>query len=108
MLPAEDLVSFNDAGDERFILNPLAEQVQTSPAPLAPRRPLKSGDRVALVDISKPGGSVLLTRLEALLLAAVPGLLIQRVVKPRFSAPIPADMLEGLRGCTAAVLALAD
>lgn len=94
-------------GDEHRILNPCPSRV-IEEKPLTSRRALKAGDTVGLVDISKPGGSVLLDRLELLLSAAIPGLRFQRAVKPTFSAPMPSSMHTQLASCAAVVLALAD
>ena len=44
---------------------------------------------VALLDISKPRGNVLLDRLEALLSERLPGIQIQRYAKPTFTKPAP-------------------
>jgi len=45
--------------------------------------------RVALLDISKPRGNVLLDRLEALLSERLPGITINRYSKPTFAKPAP-------------------
>jgi hypothetical protein len=44
---------------------------------------------VALLDISKPRGSVLLDRLEALLRDRLPGITVNRYAKPTFTKPAP-------------------
>lgn len=72
-------------------------------------RPEQIKGRVALLDISKPRGSVLLDRLEEALLQRLPGVEISRYAKPTFAKPAP----EALRQEIAAnadfvVEALAD
>ena len=73
----------------------------------AARLPSLKGRAVALIDISKPGGSVFLDRLEVRLrdygVARV-----TRAVKPTFSRLAPAALLDEMRGAEAVVLALAD
>lgn len=44
---------------------------------------------VALLDISKPRGNVLLDRLEALLSEKLPGITVNRYKKPTFAKPAP-------------------
>jgi len=74
----------------------------------AARLPTLIGRSVALVDISKPGGSVFLDRL-ALRLQRDSGVArLRRVTKPAFAKRAPAELLDGLRGVDAVVLALAD
>ena len=45
--------------------------------------------KVALLDISKPRGNVLLDRLEALLSDRLPGITVNRYSKPTFTKPAP-------------------
>ena len=69
------------------ILDPTDERV-----PVARRvtpRTGKIAGSVALLDISKPRGSVLLDRLEALLGERLPGVAINRYAKPTFAKPAP-------------------
>ncbi len=60
--------------------------------PVARQITPRSGEitgRVALLDISKPRGNVLLDRLEALLSERLPGITINRYSKPTFAKPAP-------------------
>lgn len=89
------------------ILDPTDERV-----PVARRITERSGKlqgTVALLDISKPRGNILLDRLEALLGERAPGVTVKRYAKPTFAKPAP----EALRREIAAeadfvVEALAD
>lgn len=69
------------------ILDPTDERVPVA-RQLSPRSGEISGN-VALLDISKPRGNVLLDRLEALLSERLPGIRIQRYAKPTFTKPAP-------------------
>ncbi len=87
-----------DPTDERV---PVARQVTPRPKAIA--------GNVALLDIAKPRGNVLLDRLEALLKERTPGIRVNRYAKPTFAKPAP----EALRTAIAAgndfvIEALAD
>ncbi len=69
------------------ILDPTDERVPVA-RQLSPRTGEISGS-VALLDISKPRGNVLLDRLEALLSERLPAIQIQRYAKPTFTKPAP-------------------
>lgn len=69
------------------ILDPTDERVPVT-RQLSPRSGEISGN-VALLDISKPRGNVLLDQLEALLSERLPGIRIQRYAKPTFTKPAP-------------------
>ncbi len=69
------------------ILDPTDERVPVT-RQLSPRSGEISGN-VALLDISKPRGNVLLDRLEALLTERLPGIRVQRYAKPTFTKPAP-------------------
>ena len=89
------------------IMDPTNESVPVA-RQITPR-PEQIKGRVALLDISKPRGSVLLDRLEEALLQRLPGVEISRYAKPTFAKPAP----EALRQEIAAnadfvVEALAD
>ena len=73
------------------ILDPTDERVPVT-RQLSPRTGEISGN-VALLDISKPRGNVLLDQLEALLSERLPGIQIQRYAKPTFTKPAP-DVLR--------------
>jgi len=69
------------------IMDPTDERVPVA-RQITPRAGKLAG-RVALLDISKPRGSVLLDRLEALLKDRVPGIVVNRYAKPTFTKPAP-------------------
>ena len=69
------------------ILDPTDEKVPVA-RQLTPRTGQITG-RLALLDISKPRGNVLLDRLESLLSERLPGIEIQRYAKPTFTKPAP-------------------
>ena len=77
------------------ILDPTDERVPVT-RQLTPRPSTVSG-RVALLDISKPKGNVLLDRLEQVLAAQLPGVTLTRYAKPTFSKPAPAALREEIR-----------
>jgi hypothetical protein len=70
-----------------IIMDPTDERVPVA-RQLTPRSGAVAG-RVALLDISKPRGNVLLDRLEALLSERLPGIRIERYAKPTFTKPAP-------------------
>lgn len=74
----------------------------------APRLASLRGRTVALLDISKPGGSVFFDRLEHLLTARFGVAKIIRDRKLTYTKPAPADVLERLRHMDAVVEGLAD
>jgi hypothetical protein len=69
-----------------------------------------AGKTVALLDISKPGGSVFLDRLAQLLVERYSVARVVRAAKPTFTRPAPRDVIQGLldAGAQAVVEALAD
>lgn len=69
------------------ILDPTDERVPVARA-IAPR-PHRLSGTVALLDISKPRGNVLLDRLEALLAERAPEVTVKRYSKPTFAKPAP-------------------
>jgi hypothetical protein len=66
------------------------------------------GKTLALLDISKPGGSMFLDRLEHLLVADYGVAEVVRVTKPTYTKPAPIEVLEGLRFVDGVIEALAD
>ena len=72
------------------ILDPTDERTPIRRS-LAPRATAITG-RVALLDISKPRGNVLLDRLEQQLSTRVPGVSFKRYSKPTFTKPAPDDL----------------
>jgi len=89
------------------LVNPLDERSATSRAP-APRLDGLKGKTIALLDISKPGGSVFLDRLEHLLVDRHGVASVVRVSKPTYTKPAPAEVLEGLCFVDGVIEALAD
>ncbi len=91
------------------LVNPLDEQARPEASP-APRLDTLQGKRLALLDISKPGGSIFLDRLEALLTERYGAASILRIAKPTFAKPAPSEVLAKIREAQvhAAVEALAD
>jgi len=78
------------------------------PAVAAPRLPGLKGRTIALLDISKPGGSVFLDRIEYLLKERHGVTTVIRAMKPTFAKPAPADVLGKILGADAVIEALAD
>ncbi|MXW54052.1 MAG: hypothetical protein F4X44_11535 [Gammaproteobacteria bacterium] len=65
--------------------------------------------RVAMLDIAKPRGNVLLDRLEELLKERYPEVEISRYSKPTFTKPAPLSLRQEIRANNDVVLeALAD
>lgn len=65
--------------------------------------------RLALLDISKPRGSVLLNKLETLLAIELPSVTINRYSKPTFAKPAPQALREKIKSENDFVIeALAD
>ena len=87
------------------ILDPTGER-EALERPLAPRPGGLPGS-VALLDIRKPRGDVLLDELEVLLRER--GAEVLRTAKPTFTKPAPADLRREIaRDCEAVIEALAD
>ncbi len=91
------------------LVNPMNEAVLV-PKPAAPRLDTLAGKTIGLLDISKPGGSIFLDRLEPLLLTQHHAGKVVRIKKPTFAKPAPQAVLDQIRaeGCQAVVEALAD
>ena len=64
---------------------------------LASREAVLKGT-VALLDIRKPRGDVLLDRIEELLKLNAPDIEVMRCAKPTFTKPAPDELREELRG----------
>jgi len=87
-----------DPTDERV---PVARQIS--------RRSGRIAGNVALLDISKPRGNVLLDRLEAALKDRLPGITVNRYAKPTFTKPAPEALRQQIRNENDFVIeALAD
>ena len=67
------------------------------------------GGTLALLDISKPRGDILIDRLEARLAERLPGVTIRRYRKPTYTKPAPEALLRTILGeCDFIIEALAD
>ena len=72
-------------------------------------RPQEITGSLALLDISKPRGSVLLDRLEELLHERLPDVAINRYAKPTFTKPAPQALRQQIKDNNGFVIeALAD
>jgi hypothetical protein len=80
------MVTILDPTDER---EPVVRQI-------SPRSGSISGS-VALLDISKPRGNVLLDRLEVLLKHQFPKITVNRYAKPTFTKPAPESLRQEIR-----------
>jgi len=90
-----------------YILDPTDERVPIRRALAA--RPTALTGTLALLDISKPRGDVLLDRLAAGLQARYPALAIRRYRKPTFTKPAPEDLRRKIaEECDYVIEALAD
>ena len=88
------------------LLDPTSER-STSLRELTSRPSSLDGLTVALLDISKPRGNVVLDHLEARLNRA--GLATKRYRKPTYTKPAPVDLRHDIaRDCHAVIEALAD
>jgi hypothetical protein len=89
------------------ILDPTDERVPIRRA-LAQRPAVPTGT-IALLDIIKPRGDVLLDRLEERLRARLPGVRFRRYRKPTFTKPAPLDLRRQIaEECGYVIEALAD
>jgi hypothetical protein len=89
------------------LVNPMNETPAHASMPPARPRDLK-GMTVGLMDISKPGGSVFLDRLEHLLKEQFQVRNVLRISKPTFAKPAPQDVIQQLLSADAVIEALAD
>jgi hypothetical protein len=89
------------------LVNPLNETSPHAAIP-APRLAALHGKTIALLDISKPGGSIFLDRIEHLLKERHGVTSVIREMKPTFAKPAPASVIEKIRGADAVIEALAD
>ena len=88
------------------LVNPCDERNLS--ARTAPRLKGLTGKAVALLDISKPGGSIFLDRIERLLVERHGVGRVLRESKPTYTKPAPGPLLEKLREIDAVIEALAD
>lgn len=91
------------------LVNPMDETPRISSNP-APRLASLTGTTLGLLDISKPGGSIFLDRLEDLLKHRYGVKQIVRAIKPTFTKPAPDAVIAKLvdARCDAVIEALAD
>jgi len=89
------------------LVNPMNELAPQA-APAAPRLSQLQGKTIALLDISKPGGSVFLDRIELRLKDRYGVATVIREMKPTFAKPAPAGVIEKIRAADAVIEALAD
>jgi hypothetical protein len=89
------------------IVHPGNEKIPKASRPPARLATLK-GKRIGLLDISKPGGSFFLDRLEQIFKTKYGAAEIVRARKPTYTKNAPDQVLEQLRGLDAMVEALAD
>ncbi|MCY3814034.1 MAG: hypothetical protein OXH15_19765 [Gammaproteobacteria bacterium] len=89
------------------ILDPTDERVPIARS-ITPRPEAITGN-VALLDISKPRGNVLLDRLEQRLAERIPGVTVNRYAKPTFTKPAPETLRQDIKaGNDFVIEALAD
>jgi hypothetical protein len=83
---------------------------ETKPQASPPPQRLASleGKKIGLLDISKPGGSFFLDRLEELLRTKYGVADVLRTRKPTYTKNAPQQVIEQLRGMDAVVEGLAD
>lgn len=91
------------------LVNPLNETVREQ-RKVAPKLATLTGKTVGLLDISKPGGSAFLDRLESLLRERFGVANVVRAMKPTFTKPAPEAVIDQLLAarCDAVIEALAD
>ena len=91
------------------LVNPMdeANRVRANPAP---RLDSIAGKTVGLLDISKPGGSVFLDKIERVLKEGYGVARVVREMKPTFTRPAPNEVIERLlaQGVDAVIEGLAD
>lgn len=89
------------------ILDPTNEQVPVE-RQLSPRLGEITGN-LAMLDISKPRGNVLLDSFEAMLAERLPNVTITRYTKPTFTKPAPEELRAEIKANNDYVIeALAD
>jgi len=90
-----------------LLVSPL-DETSRSPQTAAPRLDQLKGKTIALFDISKPGGSVFLDRLQELLIERHGVANFVRANKPTYTKPAPKEVLERLGLADGVIEALAD
>jgi hypothetical protein len=89
------------------IVHPGNESVAKAAAPPA-RLASLAGRKIGMLDISKPGGSFFLDRLEEILRTKYGVAEVVRTRKPTFAKNAPPQIIEQLRALDAVVEGLAD
>jgi hypothetical protein len=89
------------------IVHPGNENIPRAATP-PPRLPALKGRRIGLLDISKPGGSFFLDRLEEIFKTRYGAAEVIRMRKPTYTKNAPQQVIEQLRGVDAVVEGLAD
>jgi hypothetical protein len=89
------------------IVHPGNENVPKAATP-PPRLAALAGKRIGLLDISKPGGSFFLDRLEEIFKTRYGVVEVVRTRKPTYTKNAPQQVIEQLRALDAVVEALAD
>jgi hypothetical protein len=91
------------------LINPMDETARSHGNP-APRLDSLAGKTIALLDISKPGGSFFLDRIERLLKERFEVAKVLRISKPTFAKPAPPEIIDSLLklGSQAVIEGLAD
>jgi len=89
------------------LVNPMNETPKIAGSPARRLSGLK-GKSIALLDISKPGGSIFLDRLETLLKERYGVASVAREMKPTFTKPAPQRTIENIRHADAVIEGLAD
>jgi hypothetical protein len=77
-------------------------------APPPARLASLAGKKIGLLDISKPGGSLFLDRLEQILRERYGVVEVLRTRKPTFAKNAPPEVIEQLRSMDAVIEGLAD
>ena len=92
-----------------YLIDPTDES-ETVHRQLAPRGMTLDGATVALIDIRKARGDVLLDRLEQRIMRQHPTATVLRMAKPTFTKPAPADFIDEVvaTGANFAIEGLAD
>ena len=78
-----------------IILDPTDERVPVTRQPTP--RPVTISGEVALLDISKPRGNILLDQIEMRLAERLPDIKVNRYNKPTFTKPAPDDLRHQIR-----------
>lgn len=89
------------------LINPMNETAVRAATPPARLQTL-AGKKIGLLDISKPGGSIFLDRLEKILREQFQVSEVLRARKPTFTKNAPDPVIEQLRSMDAVIEALAD